>query len=274
MGIGSRVRSNIRVLAETARLSRVPRQKGDPRHLAALSPDDLGRFMMDQHITRAWESDRPILEELELPEMTGGVNTGDQRALYHLVSALKPVSVLEIGTHIGCSTVHIALALASAHTGAGATPKLTTVDIRNVNDELTKPWEDFDSKASPASLVKAVGCESMVQFATADSLGFLAEGTEMFDLIFLDGLHTAARVYQEALLAFRRLTPGGSIVLHDFYPDGRALWSDGEVIPGPYLAMRRLLRQTPGAQVLPLGDLPWPTKLNSNTTSLAVLTRI
>ena len=41
----------------------------------------------------------------------GGVNPGDRRALYYLVHALRPQSLLEVGTHIGASTVFLAEAL-------------------------------------------------------------------------------------------------------------------------------------------------------------------
>ena len=55
---------------------------------------------------------------------TGGVNPGDRRLLYQLTRRLKPRNVLEIGTHVGASTMHI----------AAAKPRsITTVDIVDVN---------------------------------------------------------------------------------------------------------------------------------------------
>jgi hypothetical protein len=49
------------------------------------------------------------------------------------------------------------------------------------------------------------------------------------------------------------------------------LWSNGSVIPGPFLATERLKAEEAKVVVLPLGELPWPTKLRSSATSLALL---
>lgn len=40
---------------------------------------------------------------------------------------------------------------------------------------------------------------------------------------------------------------------------------------GPFLAVRRLLREGWPIVVRPLGELPWPTKLGRNVTSLALV---
>jgi hypothetical protein len=45
------------------------------------------------------------------PLVSGGLNSGDRRAVHSMIRALKPASVLEVGTHIGSSTIHIAAAL-------------------------------------------------------------------------------------------------------------------------------------------------------------------
>jgi hypothetical protein len=63
------------------------------------------------------------------------------------------------------------------------------------------------------------------------------------------------------------------ILLHDYFPDLKPLWSNGRVIPGPWLAIERLKREGAPLTVKPFGALPWPTKLNSNNTSLALLLR-
>ena len=70
-----------------------------------------------------------------------------------------------------------------------------------------------------------------------------------------------------------RVTPGGFILLHDFFPGLQPLWPDGKVIDGPQRAVRGLQRAGWPLEVLPLGDLPWPTKLGTSKTSLALLGR-
>ena len=72
-----------------------------------------------------------------------------------------------------------------------------------------------------------------VTFVTNSSLTYLDECDESFDLIFLDGDHSAAMVYQEVPRALRRLREPGLLLLHDFFPNNRPLWSDRAVVPGP-----------------------------------------
>lgn len=73
--------------------------------------------------------------------------------------------------------------------------------------------------------------------------------------------------------ALKLLNHDGVILLHDYFPQLSPLWSDGLVIPGPFLAAHRLMKEGANLVVLPLGKLPWPSKLQSNQTSLALLLR-
>ena len=69
------------------------------------------------------------------------------------------------------------------------------------------------------------------------------------------------------------LKENGVILLHDYFPNLQPLWSDGGVIPGPWLAVNRLKEEGADLSAIPLGMVPWNTKLNSHYTSLALLTR-
>ena len=168
-----------------------------------------------------------------------GVNPGDCRALYYLVRALQPNQTLEIGTHIGASTVHIAAALRTAQSPPGS---LVTVDIRPVNDPVTRPWAQAGSALSPQEMMARLGMADAARFVTQSSLRFLAETDRQFDLIFLDGEHAASTVYRELSAALHSLAPNGIVLLHDYFPGGRPLWPDQVVIPGPWLATSRLLQ--------------------------------
>jgi predicted O-methyltransferase YrrM len=257
---------------EMTQLHRLPSQHCDAQALGLLTEADLRKHFASPVLQREWHEDHRLLEPLALPEMTGGVNPGDQRAAYCLLRALKPKAVLEIGTHIGCSTVNMALAIKRLRSETPATDaQLLSVDIRDVNDPATRPWQEYGATFSPRQMVEKLGCVAFVSFKTADSLDFLAACDTNFDFIFLDGLHSADRVYQEVPLALRHLNPGGFILLHDYFPDLKPLWSNGSLIAGPWLAIQRLLNEGAGFRVLPLGALPWPTKLNSNVTSLALV---
>ncbi len=182
------------------------------------------------------------------------------------------MSVLEIGTHVGASTLHIAAALRKTAARGSSSPSLVTVDIEDVN-ALGGAWQRYGLRASPREMLRAIDSEGIVRFVTGSSLDFMARGDDRFDLIFLDGDHAASIVYQELPRALRLLQPGGVIVLHDYYPDRQPLWPDGRVIPGPWLAVRRLRAEGAAIESFPLGDLPWPTKQGSHTTSLAIVGR-
>lgn len=220
-----------------------------------------------------WSKSKKDLEEMNISESSGGVNPGDRKAIYYLISKLQPASVLEIGTHIGASTLHIAAALYMSRIKSGKKAHLTSVDIVDVNSIETKPWLKYGSKYSPAEMINKLNYGSFVNFIADTSLNYAANCTEKYDFIFLDGSHAASVVYQEIPRAVKLLNPNGVILLHDFFPALKPLWSEGSVIPGPYLAIDRLAKEGVALEVLPLGKLPWPTKLGSNVTSLALLLR-
>ncbi len=232
---------------------------------AILSSSDLNREWLKRDCQSVFKN---------IPEGAGGVNAGDGRALYYLVRHLKSQRALEIGTHIGASTVHIAAALRKNCANARhAAPQLITVDIRDVNDETTKPWLAFGSKYSARQLVSMIGAHDSVKFVAADSCTYLAACTERVDFIFLDGNHAARTVYQEVAMGLQLLNEGGVIVLHDYFVRLRPLWRDRSFVPGPWLATERLRREVRALRVLPLGELPWNTKMKSRMTSLAVIFR-
>ena len=224
----------------------------------------------EEWLVLAKEIDQLILiEDVE----TGGVNPGDRRALYYLVRALGLKRVLEIGTNVGASTIHVAAAM-KANLLADEKPNdhsLVTVDIVDVNHASDAFWRLGGLARSPRDTIEAMGMLEHVTFVTNSSLTYLDECDESFDLIFLDGDHSAGMVYQEVPRALRRLREYGLLLLHDFFPNNRPLWSDRAVVPGPFLAVKRLVREQANITVIPLGALPWPTKLHSNVTSLAVL---
>lgn len=219
-----------------------------------------------------WEQVSEKIRVHDLPELTGGVNPGDQRLLYELCRLVNAKRILEVGTLVGASTAHLALALAKNSAG-GKDTKLVTVDITDVNDENLRVWEQFNAKRSPASMLKDLGVGEDVTFVTADSVEYLRTTEDRFDLVFLDGLHTAGQVYREIPLAINVLRKGGTVLLHDYFSHGRKLWKEEAVIEGPWLACRALQRAGLRFRVTPLGNLPWPTKRGGSLTSLAVITQ-
>ena len=108
-------------------------------------------------------------------------------------------------------------------------------------------------------------------FVTDDSRHFFANTEDSFDFIFLDGDHAAETVYEDIVSSLEVINKNGLIVLHDYFPGGRPLWSDGSVICGPFTATENLRSTGVAITVIPLGSLPWPTKLDSHVTTLAAI---
>lgn len=230
----------------------------------------LSDIFTSHEIDSLWLNAEKEIKQFNIPDGTGGVNPGDRRAIFYLISAIKPISVLEIGTHIGASTLHIASALSKS---SQEHVNLTTVDIADVNSPIEKPWLKYGTTYSPIEMIDKLGYGSLVSFITDTSLGYAANCQRTFDFIFLDGDHSAKTVYQEIPVALNLLNQNGVILLHDYFPDMKPLWSNGSVIPGPFLATETLRIEGVNVSVLPLGKLPWPTKLSSHVTSLALLLR-
>lgn len=249
-------------------LSQVSVRNFREQSLAANDHIAFEKLLIDQEISEAWERDHnKIAEVFGNKDEFGGVNPGDRRAIYTLIAALRPEKVLEIGTHIGASTLYIACAL--RHAGKG---RVTTVDILDVNDEAA-PWRQSGMPASPARNARNLECADVISFMKSLSCDFMKNTKEKYDFIFLDGDHGAGTVYKEMALALEILVPNGLILLHDYYPGGKALFPDGSIIPGPYRALERIRRENARIDVRPLGQLPWQTKQGVKATSLALVTR-
>lgn len=267
--IPPRIRREVRIQRERLRLSRLASipVAGEDALGTSLTPASLDAlFHGTPELTEEWSEVASELTALGITERADGVNPGDRRAVYYLVRAKRPMSVLEIGTHIGASTAHIARALR----GTPGT-SVVSVDISDVNDPISRPWRRFGAAMSPRDLVTQLGMGDAVRFVTAASTAYLAKARDRFDFIFLDGDHSARTVYQELPEALRLLNPGGLILMHDYFPEAAPLWPDGVVIPGSWLAVQRLRAEGARLQVLPLGELPWPTKQGTRRTSLAVV---
>lgn len=263
-----------RLTKERLTLSMVRRSTGDPTASAAVSQLALDEIFRSRQYVEEWTAVQREIEGLSITAEAYGVNPGDRRALYYLIRHLRPRNVLEVGTHIGASTAYICAAMRRTHgEQPGETFHLTTVDIHDVNDPIGKPWLRSGTRYSPADVVARLGCGPMVKFVAENSLSFLARDTNTYDFIFLDGDHAAVTNYQEIDLALRHLNPNGYILLHDYFPNLKPLWSDGSIIPGPFLAAQRHQSEGAALSVRPLGALPWPTKRDSHVTSLAVLGR-
>ncbi len=259
---------------ESYDLNRIPRKSPDVSSLSGeINEKSLCEAFSFVEIEGEWSEDSRTISSFSIVETAGGVNVGDRRAIYYLLRRLRPKSVLEIGTHVGASTIHAVAALKRNQGTQAEAVKLATVDISDVNDPTTRPWIQWGSKYSLREMVQQLGAIDWVTFLTRPSLEFFSTTKECYDFIFLDGDHSAKTVYQEIPAALEHLNSNGVILLHDYFPSGKPLWKGTLAIPGPWLAARRFQSEGLKFKILPLGELPWPTKLKSNVTSLALLVR-
>lgn len=262
----------IRKFRDSRDLKKISQHTVDTQNLLKIENSSLLKDIFNNKDFHArWDQIKQELQALGLPENTGGVNTGDQRAISYLIWHFKPKNILEIGTHIGCSTVHLSVAQRELFLD-DASAGIITVDIRDVNNEAQKPWVKFKSPMSPKSLLKKVKYDNKVSFCVKPSVEYLSECKDKFDFIFLDGGHSAELVYKELPLASKLLNKNGLILLHDYFPENKAIWKNNAIIPGPYMATERLINEGNTIIITPLGQLPWYTKQNSNYTSLAICT--
>lgn len=260
---------------EKKRLSLQNSCSSDPENLKRIPHARLKEILTAGVTDGEWSTaERYLATVFDVPDKkTGGVNPGDRRALYYIIRALKPLKVLEIGTHVGASTLHIAFALKqSQDPGLPVSGSLTTVDIQDVNDPLNGYWKKLGLSKSPADLMKTIHNDSVI-FVNADSIEFLRRSEEKYDFVFLDGDHSASAVYQEICLALKCINKEGCILLHDYHPGNKPLWPQEELVCGPHLAVQRLLKEGLRVSAIPLGSLSWPTKYGTNITSLALLSR-
>ncbi|RPH04833.1 MAG: hypothetical protein CBC06_006225 [bacterium TMED46] len=239
--------------------------------LKSLSLEQLSQIFSNDNIHNEWENYGSKIDSLKIPEMAGGVNSGDQRALYYLVRMLKPISILEIGTHIGSSTVALAMA-ALKNREEGIETKIISTDIIDVNDLNERYWKTIGSPKSPSKIIDSIGCSEIVTFEIGNSIEKMKMNRK-FNMIFLDGDHSAKTLYQEIPLALNSLDDG-IIILHDYFPKLESLWGSQAPIVGPFLATQRFIEEGTPFNVIPFGELPWLTKFDSKITSLACLVKI
>lgn len=138
-----------------------------------------------------------------------------------ILARLKPRRVLEIGSYEGLSTTYIieqcsafgSLQIHCVDTWEGAAdlPADAMHGVEARFDQNVKTA--INRAASPVSLHKVKRRSSL---ALSDCI---ARGEPPFDLIYIDGSHTAADVLVDAVLAFQLLRVGGVMIFDDY------LWS-------------------------------------------------
>ena len=138
-----------------------------------------------------------------------------------IISRLRPKRILEIGCYEGRSTsfvIESCTAFGPIH--------LTCVDTWDGSadlppDMMTGVEDRFDRNVALA-IARAAGTVTMQKLKQPSSValtGMIAAQARPFDLIYVDGSHTAPDVLVDAILAFQLLRKGGVLIFDDY------LWS-------------------------------------------------
>jgi predicted O-methyltransferase YrrM len=131
---------------------------------------------------------------------TGSIWGVEGQILYALIRALKPDSVLELGTYHGCSATHILAALK-------ANGKGTLVCVDNGSNA---PYAPAIGHLIPDEL------RDIVTLIDRDVVEYVQDTTQSYDFIFEDAMHSPAQVEAIWSAAVRGLlNPGGVMVSHD-----------------------------------------------------------
>lgn len=144
--------------------------------------------------------------------------------LYSLVRYVRPNRILELGTHLGFSTMYLAAAAPDAD--------LHTIEASPTLAEKAK--QHF----------RLLGIQPHLHIGTFEQILPTLQGE--WDFIYIDGDHRGASLYQYGILLYGRLRKGGLLVCDDIF------WSRDM-----YAGWRRLCQYVGGSfQVIgPLGVL-------------------
>src|SRR2546421_1790145 len=200
--------------------------------------DHVARYLRELRPERS-----PVMREMEeLAEREGIpiVHWETGRFLATLVRALDPAQVLEVGTAIGYSTLHMAEAL-----GAG---RIVTIE------------RDPVRAGQAASFLERAGVAERVEIVEADAIEAIGDLAGPFDLLFLDASKDEYADYlrlaepkasERALLAVDNLLMSGDVGLTD---DSQATWRPQSLAAARAFNLELMDSNRWLGSVLPIGD--------------------
>jgi predicted O-methyltransferase YrrM len=198
---------------------------------------------VDRYLQNARPDRSPLMAEMERFAVTDHVpivpwETG--RFLATIVRATDPALVLEVGTAIGYSTLHMAQEL-----GRG---KIVTIE------------RDPDRVRQATDYLERGGVADRVEIVEADAMEAIEQLSGPFDFIFLDATKTEYPRYLEmaepkaaerAVLVVDNLLMSGDVALED---DSQAFWSPENLATAREFNQKLLRSERWLGAVLPIGD--------------------
>jgi predicted O-methyltransferase YrrM len=198
---------------------------------------------VEQYLRNLRPERSPVMREMEKlaeREHVPIVHWETGRFLATLVRALDPALVLEVGTAIGYSTLHMAEAL-----GRG---RIVTIE------------RDPNRVVQARQFLERGGVAERVEIVQADALRAIDELDGPFDLIFLDATKTEYPKYLElaepkaaerAVLLVDNLMMSGDVALAD---DSQARWSAENLATARAFNSKLVTSNRWLGAVLPIGD--------------------
>ena len=180
------------------------------------------------------------LRSIPIPGSTGGMTNYPGLFIYSVARATEAKKILEVGTRNGISAATFCRAMNKTH-GEGV---LISVDVVDVEKGEARPGVNGEKfPLVPSRMIEKIGDGNIkthfIKDRGANVLREVPPGS--LDIVLLDGSHTEKDVYEEIPLALAALKVGGVLLMDDIYPEGQSLRSHNKVIPGPWLAIKRLI---------------------------------
>ena len=144
----------------------------------------------------------------------GWFNEGNAVALYGLISALRPTTVVEIGSYLGRSTVFFALATRQVNPRG----RVVAIDphtgdrqqLEGLSADRLPSFELFRQHC------RAAGVEDIVDARVTTSLDAAEGWSESIDLLYVDGWHSYDAVIADGEAWLPHLSSGGVVVFDDY----------------------------------------------------------
>ena len=86
----------LQVTKQNYELSKLNHSGYDESNLLPLDEANINSVFSNGDNHHSWEMTQNKIADLNLPELSGGVNKGDQQAVFYLVNHFKPMNVLEM----------------------------------------------------------------------------------------------------------------------------------------------------------------------------------
>jgi predicted O-methyltransferase YrrM len=167
-----------------------------------------------------------IIREMESSYFVhpASMNIDSARFLYEFAKNVSPRLVVEIGSFVGFSTLHIAQALKENGKGGHVVGIDLFDDDFPVQESMWDGREKWVNRLEIAeNFLNNASLENVVTFIKGNSIevykqirGVLTNG---IDLLLIDGDHSLKGVFADFNRYYNLVRPGGYIVLHDIYPE-------------------------------------------------------